>query len=321
MPASGDNIARLDKGSLLFEIDAPVRGQGGQTLIDLRSEPGRNMDFFLKLTGNGAVRLRYQKLDMMVPFGATDWEQPLHVSFVWDKSAHKCRLDVECLESGDILTVSENIKIAVPTDLIQVLSRTRDPEKVSGAVVMFALSNEVAPISHLPSIEASSPVETPDGWRPIEDLAVGDLVLIDDHEAQPVRKITSREVPAIGHFQPLRIRAPFFGLAQDVLVAPHQSLVIHDDLVEYLFAEERVLVEAGQLSDGSAIFPEHNISTVRYVQLIFDDHVILNVAGAEMSSQFNPEAGAAEGDPIHEELACPSLRRYEALTLRSMRNG
>ena len=72
----------------------------------------------------------------------------------------------------------------------------------------------------------------------------------------PVLHKLDRVVPARGSLAPVRLRAPYFGLLDDVIVAPEQRLVIDGSEVEYLFNQEAVLVPARHLVNGFAAMAE-----------------------------------------------------------------
>ena len=118
-------------------------------------------------------------------------------------------------------------------------------------VAFVALSDEIEPLGPMPGLVGSTPVLTPDGYLPVGHLRRGDLVTTESGETVPVLQSISRRVPARGSFQPIRLRAPYFGLRRDIVVAPHQRLVIRGSQVEYMFGKEAVLVPARHRSMAS----------------------------------------------------------------------
>jgi hypothetical protein len=77
-------------------------------------------------------------------------------------------------------------------------------------------------------------------------------------ETVPVLHVLNRQMPASGSFHTVRLRAIYFGLLQDITVAPSQRLVLSGPKVEYLFGLEPVLVTASLLAglDRHSL-PEH----------------------------------------------------------------
>jgi len=68
----------------------------------------------------------------------------------------------------------------------------------------------------------------------------------------PVLQTATRTVPARGSFAPIRMRAPYFGLQDDIIISPEQHVVIDGPEVEYLFSCEKVLTPARNLVNGFA---------------------------------------------------------------------
>jgi hypothetical protein len=196
----------------------------------------------------------------------------------------------------------------------------------------MGVSDQIEPVGFAPSNAKQTLIETPNGLMSIENLICGDLVTTADKGAQPIRWICERTVPTRGLFQPLRLRAPFFGLKQDVLVAPEQRLVFENTEIEYLFGVESVLVEARHLTNNVNVIRETNCDdSINLFQLLFDEHEIITVSGCQMESLFigqiadHPEmlkstllSGLQPTDvPYHKEIARPLLRSYEAMALQS----
>lgn len=105
-------------------------------------------------------------------------------------------------------------------------------------------------------------------------------------ESVPVLHKVARSVPARGCFRPIRVRAPFFGLQRDILVAPAQRLVLSGSDVEYLFGEESVLVELRHLVGEPSVRFEPCGATVTYQQLILPNHEPVLAAGSQAESLY-----------------------------------
>lgn len=97
-------------------------------------------------------------------------------------------------------------------------------------------------------------IATPHGVRAIETLAVGEQVVTRDHGLQPIRWIGARQVPALGCFAPVHLRAgTLTGQDRDLLVSPQHRLLFQGYRAELLFGTTEVLVAAKHLIDGRAV--------------------------------------------------------------------
>lgn len=96
---------------------------------------------------------------------------------------------------------------------------------------------------------ATSRVRTPDGIAQLRDLGAGDLVL--DHLGQATRILSI--APAGKSRHALRLRAPYFGLDQNVVVGTNQCLWMTSDRADQMFGFEDVLMPAWALKDQKRV--------------------------------------------------------------------
>lgn len=138
-------------------------------------------------------------------------------------------------------------------------------------------------VNTFPCFVAGTMVATPDGHRPVEQIAAGDRVLTLDDGAKPVRWTGRRRVPASGSLTPVRIKAGAFGSHDDLVVSPQHRILFRGGAAEMLFGETEVLVPAGYLVDGQTVQSVPG-DTVEYVHLLFDDHQVVFANGLESES-------------------------------------
>lgn len=194
----------------------------------------------------------------------------------------------------------------------------------------FAVSNGVEPVGPLPGLGITSVIETSFGPRALGDIQCGDLVSVgDDRAPEPVLHVVRRTVPALGSFAPIRLRAPYFDLARDLIVAPHQKLCMTGSDVEYTFGCESVLVPAGFLVNGVSALRETQVSLVSYAQILLPSHAVMRCNGARVESMFigrmRRERGKLSASvlsdvsdtliPEHVRMSRPVLRAFEAKAL------
>lgn len=140
-------------------------------------------------------------------------------------------------------------------------------------------------------------IATPDGPRPVEQLAPGDRVLTRDHGPQPVvwsgaTHLTGAELLLHPHLRPVRIRAGALGSAAgsarpdaDLLVSPGHRLLLRG--ASALFGAPEVLAAAADLEDGHLIRRDYAPGAVTYVHLMLGRHEIITANGMACES-FHP---------------------------------
>ncbi|MBE1285469.1 MAG: hypothetical protein GJ676_19305 [Rhodobacteraceae bacterium] len=212
--------------------------------------------------------------------------ETLRVTYSWDALRRWGQLAVERPQDGKVITVP--VRSPRPMRVIDAkkLLRSGPGRFVSSHIDFMALSAGIEPIGPMPSLVPSTPIATPDGFKRVADLRRGDLVLTPEQEAVPVLHKVIRTVPARGSFQPIRLRAPFFGLWQDIDVSPSQRLLLSGSEVEYLFGQQAVLLSTRHLTGTPrAYFPPTGLLAT-YVQVILPRHEALNAAGTTTESLF-----------------------------------
>lgn len=154
-------------------------------------------------------------------------------------------------------------------------------------------------------------IDTPQGPRAIEELAVGDPVRTRDHGAQPIRwlgttRITAARLAAMPQLRPIRIRAGALGANlpdRDLLVSPQHRILVRSKIAQSMFSTTEVLVAAKQLVLLDGIDVAHDLEEVEYFHLLFERHEIVTSNGAETESLFTgPEAIRAVGEAAQREI-------------------
>ncbi len=284
-----DPDALMVRGSLVIETRLPqsrrpqpllqIDREGGWPFhLALQAIPGGGLSF---VTNQGAG-FRHCATNA-AEVGRTD---VLRLTYSWDAPARVGQLAVERLDRGHLTLLP--LKAPCPFRMGDLLALLRPgPHRfVAPELVFVALSSRVEPVGPMPSLTPSTPIATPNGYRPIAELQRGDTVLTAAGRAVPVLHKVARTVPARGCFQPLRLRAPFFGLARDIHVSPAQRLVLTGSEVEYLFGKEAVLVEMRHLMGEASVRPCTDRPTVTYQQLILPDHEPIWAAGTRAETLF-----------------------------------
>lgn len=332
-----DQDVLLVRGSLVIEMRLPstqspepmvLFTQDGDwpVKLALRAVPGGGLNLILEQSG----RLLHRTLN---PFEAGRADL-LRLTYSWDAPRRWGRLSLERVDGGQAQIVE--LQSPQPWRLadLRALLQPGPFRFVSSDVQYIALSDQVEPVGPMPSLAPETPIATPHGYRILSSLQRGDLVLSSEGATVPVLHVVQRQVPALGSFQSIRLRAPYFDLQQDIDVAPSQLLVLSGSEVEYLFGQQSVLVPARHLlATQTAFQPKIEHPLTSYMQLLLPDHAAPLAAGAVVESLFigrlrrdrNRLAASllAELDrstlPEHGRSKYPVLRSFDATVLAERR--
>ena len=328
--------ALLTRGTLLVEAKLAPDGRP-QTLLEWdQTHPWRRGLSLQAIPGGGVVLIVSQGGDIchgVVRHDAVNGDDTLRISYSWDAPARSGRLVVEKVGAPGLFMT--DLRDPPPLLMRDVQAVTMQPgmRHMDGDVGFFAVSTRIEAVGPLPTLDASVPLCTPYGYRPLGAIAKGDMLRLAGGGNQPVLKVLRRTVPACGLLRPVRLRAPYFGLQKDIIVAPEQRLVIGGSDVEYMFDQEFVLVPALHLVNGIAAHFCASGPTVTYGQVLLPTHEAILAAGTAVESLFigrirrhkaKLEASLLAGMersrlPDHAASAYPVLRAFEAITLAEQR--
>lgn len=328
--------ALMTTGSLVIETRLPVihrprylvyytRTGAWPLHLSLQAVPGGGLTLVLDQGGEVLHRtVNHSEV------GRTD---VLRITYSWDSRRRWGQLAVERTDHDKVLLVP----VAAPrplrfSDALALVQPGAD-RYVAPDVVYVALSSAIEPVGPMPSLMPDTPVATPTGYCAISEMRRGDTVVTPAGEIVPVLQVLSRQVPANGSFRPVQMRAPYFGLQQNITVAPSQRLVLSGSEVEYLFGRESVLVPVRHLVASRGTVPARAGPVVTYWQLLLPRHEALIVAGTAAESLFIgrlrrnrtvlPASILAGLDrsamPEHGRSVHPVLQAFEAVTLAEQR--
>lgn len=326
----------LTRGSILFETKLPGDGRPRKLIGYHRDHPWVSSLSVQELPSGGIVLVVAQGKDVfhtVLKHGAVSQTETLRVTYSWDAPARWGRLAVERIASGQVFV--QDFSDPKPLLLSDLRVMTLDPlqRQMDRGVTFFAISTGIEPVGPMPGLSASVPVLTAQGYRRASQIRRGDLIRSPGHGAQPVLAAIRRTVPARGSFSPVRLRAPYFGLQQDIVVGAEQRLRIGGSAVEYLFGKQNVLVPAGHLVNGVSAIRYDRAETVSYYQFLLPGNEPVLAAGAPLETLFMGRlrrnrdvigASLLAGHdrsrlPEHAAPAFPVLDHFEANTLADLR--
>ena len=197
-----------------------------------------------------------------------------------------------------------------------------------------------------PCFTPGTRILTPQGYRPVEDLKVGDLVETRDAGAQPLCwvgevALSGQDLQRRPEFRPVRIKAHAFGPGRpgrDLLLSPQHRILLSDWRAELFRGEAEVLAASVHFVDGVNVKRAPCYAGIRYLHIMCDTHQIVLADGLETETFLPgqaalasvPRAAADEVLELFPELATagaaplparPVLRGWEARVMRPTANA
>ncbi len=280
----------LPRGTLLVEFRAHAEPDAPQTILAFRRELEWQRELRLTLDAAGHLEIDVRQgrahsravIDMTPPPRDTR----IRLTYAWHAPQRVARLTVELIDEGRIFQTNAYDPVPIPAADAKAIVRNGRATGISKDVEFLAFSDAIEPIGFGNGIVGGTPVETTNGPIPVEKLRLGDMVVTATAGPQPVRWIGKRRVPALGGFRPVRVRAPFFGLSRDIVLAPAHRVRLGVAEAEYMLGEDEVLLPAGRLVDGRHALGETRHRLVTYHQVLLDVHDCLLHDGLWAESLF-----------------------------------
>ena len=153
-------------------------------------------------------------------------------------------------------------------------------------------------------------VATAMGWRDVDALAVGDLVLTFDRGMQPIRAITrgalwQSDDACPESLWPLKVPVGAIGNNEPMILLPEQPIMVESDAAEELFGDPFSLINAADLDGFRGIERAIPMVELDVVQLHFDnDEVVFAASGALLFCASLQVINMAELLNAHPDAAC-----------------
>lgn len=326
----------LTRGTVMFETRLSPDGRPQKLFAYKNSYPDMRSLTFQAIPGGGIAMVQVQGKTIShaaikrEDAGRTD---VVRITYSWDSEMKWARMSLEQPEETEITSVYIDNPSPLSLTDIRALMLGQGDQTFAQDMIFAALSDQIEAVGPLPTLLPSTPLATPWGYRPMRDLRRGDTVLTRDNGTVPVLHRIGRTVPARGSFRPIRLRAPYFGLQQDIIVSPEQRLIIDGPEVEYLFSQEAVLVPARHLVNEFAAIEEPCGPVLTYSQVLLPEHETVLAAGTALESlyigQIRRDGQKLNSSVLHHlersllpEHAHPAhhvLRWYDAIHLANRR--
>lgn len=326
----------VPKGSIIIETGLTPQRRP-QPLLTFQQSISGPLQISLQAIPGGGLTLVIANGDDLqhcaISYAETGRTDLLRVTYTWDAPARTGLIAVE--RTGMSAVTLFPVKAPKPILMrdLRALCLGDGKRHMSEDVVYFAAATHRARVGPSPTLTLNTPIATPRGYTAAGRLKRGDTVLTAAGQIVPVLHRVNVTVPARGLHKPVILRAPYFGLQQNIVVAPDQRLVIRGSEVEYLFGHEAVLVPARHLGGASATKAPYRSGTIQYCQLLLPGHEALDAAGTAAESLYvgrirrKPRLLAAShlADleqaflPDHGKALYPVLRAYDAQVLADYR--
>ena len=143
-----------------------------------------------------------------------------------------------------------------------------------------ANANELPVLGEGTGLLGVTRVNTPTGPVAIEELHVGQTILTAQNEHARLAHILPVERPKTA----LRIRAPYFGANQDVIIANQHFVEFTSEIAEYMFGEACVYVPAWALKDNSKVLHHELGKSDMMYQLQLDGQDTLGIGNCSIAA-------------------------------------
>lgn len=296
-------------GLFVLELTLPL--PGAMVLLNHQSDHGwpRTVAVFHDLAA-GLVILHRQGKSVarhVLPGPIPQGRGTGRLEFQFDAPARRWQLSFELLDSDQPARISASGRNPLPMHLSDIQALCIAPRD-DGPVLWFGITRGAAPPVKAPWIGQRTPVDTSLGPVAAGNLKPGAIIMTADHGPLPLLARQDLTLPARGSFAPVLLRAPFFGQAQDLLVSADQMIAVSGPEAEYLFAEEAVLMRAGDVVDGRTALTDQRRAVIGAVALDLGRPALITADGCLIASGRHEGAAAS--------LRC--LQSYEVLTLLSL---
>lgn len=257
--------ADLSTGTIRLEMS--LRGEIQVPVVLWQGRTGTARDLRILCRPNGAVCLEQGPLVFETDAGFLFAGETLELHYSWDRAGRADLLSMTNGQTGNSLTLRPGCH--APQALAEIVPLTPGPLV---SVAHAGIASHPLPAQPLPGLAASARIDTPSGPVALCDLRPGMEVLTASGERQAVRWIGASEHMARGRTAPILLRAPYFGLREDILVSRSQRLLLSGSEVDYLFGAEQVLARVEDIRRTASARICLARPTVTTYHVLLDDH-------------------------------------------------
>jgi Ca2+-binding RTX toxin-like protein len=145
----------------------------------------------------------------------------------------------------------------------------------------------------IPCFTKGTPILTPTGWRPVEDLVLGDLVTTQNGPQRVLwaggRKLEENDLLLRPDWRPIHLPTGLLGNALPLRLSPQHAVLMTDARGESVLVRAKHLAE---LKFGGARVAK-GVRSVSYHHILMEKHAIVSAAGAPAESFYPGPIGMA----------------------------
>jgi len=305
--------AKADDGrsrdALTFWLELPVPAPGRRPVRLWRGQGDVARALSIYLMPDGALRLVHGETDLSTPAGFLSARHVLVLRHVTCARGMGDVLDV----ANAITGVRHRMRSALPTPARLSDLLPSDDGYLRIATVAAIATHAVA-ASDMPGLASGARVLTDKGPVAVEYLKAGDRVIGRDGTPRTLRWIEARDRLCLGHAAPILMRAPYYGLAQDVCLTPETRILRRGAEVEYLAGTDTVLVRASDLVSGQAARFDRSQPLRWFHHLMLDDPDCLQLGRCQIETATLAEVLASK-DSGTQLLGIAECDRHPSLPL------
>ena len=257
--------AELARGTVRFEMS--LRGEVQVPVILWQGRTGTPRDLRILCRPDGVISLEHGGLLFESDPGFVYAGEPILVHYTWDRDGRADLLSMTNSQTGAQLSLRPGCH--APRHLSEVVPQTPGP---AVSVAYAGLANHPLPRHTLPGVSGATRLRTTGGTLPVAALRPGMEVLTAAARTETIRWIGTTEHMARGPSAPILLRAPYFGLDDDILVSRKQRICLAGAAVEYLFGTERVLAQVDDIRRANSAQIDLSSPTFTSYHLLLDDH-------------------------------------------------
>lgn len=269
-----DDTDLLVTGTLVIEAEIDASANVERSFVEYAEDRGWLRAFSVRLTVEGDLFVNMSQGSCLATgrvLGAVSVAASrIRISISWDAPRKFGIISVEDLDESTIQQAEFANPIPIPVGDLRHITAGTAGAWHGPAVKMVGLSDRIETVGCCPSILPGSLIKTKQGRKPIEKLSAGDFVLTHDGGFKPIQIILKKALPTCGFNTPMTLRAPYLGLVRNIMIAPHQRVVMAGSSAEYLFGQESVTVEARHLREHPSAIPAQVGPVATYYQIILD---------------------------------------------------
>jgi len=327
---------KVHKGALVIEAPLPSDHRAA-TLLEVASlHPEPSLLRIQSIPGEGfsvLISVGAQVFHALISHSLQSRTDCFRLTLNFDAQSGKGLLAIEHPGDDALFTRAITGCIPMPGALILGAMSELRHETTSQALSYIGFHQGALSVGPTPTLEYHTPVLTPQGYCKIGTMKPGDTVYSKNGDIVPVLGVFRKTAPAFGSYAPVRLRAPYFGLHSDLIMAGTQRLIVDGSDVEYTFGQDEVLIPAQHLINGTAAVAQPSTGTISYFQLLLPENEAFIASELCLESLFIGRLRRRKDIfehtsladlprnllPEHATTASQILRPYEAITLAAMR--